>query len=174
MANFVPITFIDVFELAGSLRQKWGQFKGERPGQRILRIRGHAKDSDPAEDRFGRYAAAKGWVELDNTLSEIEGKAAMILPPGIEYGLVYLEMVDAGGAVASRGEASDYFTRWSRMILPLRANPATLMTYGVETSSPGLGWLTIVSPRLPHAAINAGEMPFVVLVMDFRKKMGEN
>jgi hypothetical protein len=173
MANFLPLAFFDTLELAGSLRTRWGQFKQEQHGHRILRIRGHAKDSDPAEDRFGRYAGAKGWVELDNTLSEIEGKAALFLPPGIEYGLLYLEMVDAGGAAAWRGETSDYFTRWSRMILPLRTNPATLMAYGVETSSPGLGWLTIVSPRLPRAALNMGEWPCVWLTIDFKRQSAE-
>ncbi len=175
MANFIPVAFFDTLELAGSLRTRWGQFKqgeydAKNRGHRGLRVRGHAKHSE--EDRFVGYAATKGWVELGNLRSEIAKRAEAILPPGVEYGRIFFEMLDPGTTCDWDRELLPYFDRWTRAILPIRTNPATLMVYGTETASPVVGWLTVVNPRLPHCAINMGAHPWVWLVMDFRRKAG--
>ena len=170
MPNFATIAFLDTLELAGSLRTRWGQFKVEEPGHRILRVRGHAKGSEPSDDRFGAYPVAQKWVELATLRSQITRRAEQILPPGVEFGLIFFEMLDPGAQLDWNRETDAYFGRWTRAILPLRTNPATLLIYGIETASPGAGFLTIVSPRLPHAAINMGENPWVWLTVDFRRK----
>ena len=174
MPSFAPLIHLDTLELAGSLRTRWGQFKAEpeNPGHRILRIRGHAKDSEELDDRFATYTAGAKWPEFGNLRSEIARTASVIMPPGIEFGRIMFEMLDPGAALDWGSELSAYFERWTRMILPLRTNPATLLVYGAETASPGQGWLTIVSPRLPHCAINMGAHPWVWLTMDFRRKDG--
>lgn len=170
MPNFLPVAFFDTLELAGSLRARWGQFKPLTPGHRILRIRGHAKDSDPADDRFGRHAAGKDWVELDNMLSEITDRAEALFPPGVDLGLIFFEMIDPGAACAWRGETDAYFERWSRAMLAVRSNPGIVLLAGAETMTPAVGMLNIVNPRLPRAALNMGEWPAVWLTVDFRRK----
>ena len=99
MAAIIPIAFFDTMEVVGSLRTRAGLFKTETPGNRILRIRGHAKGSDEADDRFGIYEAAKKWTELRNLRSEIVRRAEAILPPGVDEGLVFLEMLDPGATL---------------------------------------------------------------------------
>jgi len=173
MPNFVTIGHFDTFELAGSLRTRAGLFKTGAMGYRILRIRGHAKGSHEADDRFGIYEAAKKWVELRNMMSEIVRRAEAIIPPGIEEGVAFMVMLDPGATLDWNRETSPYFDRWTRAILPLRTNPATLMVYGAETASPGPGFLTVVSPKLPHCAINQGDHPWLWLTIDFRKKITE-
>ena len=170
MPAFIPLAFFDTLELAGSLRARWGQFKRVSPGHRVLRVRGHAKDSDPAEDRFGSYQTAKDWVELSNLRSEILLKAEAILPPGVDEGLVFFEMIDPGAAVAWRGETDEYFGRWSRAMIALRTSPGLTLVCGSETMSPAVGMLNITSPRLPRAALNQGEWPAAWLTIDFKRK----
>lgn len=170
MPAFVPVFYLDTLELAGSLRTRWGQFKTVAPGHRVLRIRGHAKGSEEADDRFAGYVAAQKWVEFSNLRGEITRRAEALLPPGIELGVVQIEMLEPGTTLDWNRETSAYFERWSRAILPVRTNPATLFVCGTEIASPGPGWLTIVSPRLPHTAINMGEHGLVWVSLDFRKK----
>lgn len=174
MPNFIPIAFFDTLELVGSLRTRWGLFKTEAAGHRILRIRGHAKGSDEADDRFGIYEAAKKWTEFRNFRAEILRRSELIIPPGVDEGLIFFEMLDPGATLDWTTETSPYFDRWTRAVMPLRTNPATLFVYGTETASPGPGFLTIVSPKLPHCAINMGENPWVWMTLDFRKKMTES
>ncbi len=171
--NFVPFAFFDTIELAGSLRTRWGQFKTVTPGHRILRIRSHVKDTSAEEDRFGAHAAARDWVELANLRDEIKRRADAILPPSIDEGLVFLEMIDPGAAIGWPGETAEYFTRWSRATLAVRTNPGVLMVCGVETLAPAVGMLNVVNPRAPRAALNSGEWPFVALTIDFRKRTTE-
>ena len=168
MPAFAPIIHLDTFELAASLRTRWGLFKPTgMPGLRELQVRDLKIGT---EDQFMRYKAAINWVELNNLRSEIARRAEMILPPGIECGRIFFEMLDPGSALNWITEDEPYFLRWTRAILPLRTNPGVLFVYGNETASPGPGFLTVVSPRLPHAAINMGETAYVGLVIDFKRK----
>jgi hypothetical protein len=175
MPNFLSLAFFDTLALAGSLQRHMGDFKDvpTRPGLRILRVQSHAKGSGDADDLFGVHDVAKRgkWVELANLRGEIARRAEAIMPPGIEFGRIFLEMLDPGATLDWHTETAPYFARWGRAIMPLRTNPATLLVCGTETASPGPGWLTIVSPRLPCAAINMGEHAWVTLVVVFKLKV---
>ena len=174
MPAFAAVAHIDTFELAGSLRQKWGLFKSTGiPGLRILRVRGVKTGTEEGPEEFVRYKSTLGWVELDNLRGEIERRAETIMPPGVDFGEISLEMLDAGATFNWTTEDEPYFARWSRAIVPLRTGPGVLFVCGVETASPGVGWLTIVSPRLPHCAINMGDVPAVWLTIDFRRKQAD-
>jgi hypothetical protein len=166
MPAFAAVAHLDTFELAGSIRQRWGFFKPTgNPGLRIMRVRGVKTDTE-----FVRYKPTSGWVELDNLRGEIERRAEAIMPPGVDFGEISLEMLDAGATLNWTTETDPYFARWSRAIVPLRTGPGVLFVCGVETASLGVGWLTIVSPRLPHCAINMGDSPCVWLSIDFKRK----
>ncbi len=168
MPAFTLVAHLDTFELAGSIRQRWGFFKPtDSPGLRIMRVRSLKTDT---EDEFVRFKATSGWVELDNLRGEIERRAEAIMPPGVDFGEISLEMLDVGSFINWTIETEPYFTRWSRAMIPLRTGPGVLFVCGNETASPGPGWLTIVSPRLPHCAINMGDAPAVWLSIDFRRK----
>jgi len=161
-------------EIVGSLRTRAGLFKTEAAGHRILRIRGHAKGSDEADDRFGAYPSAQKWIELANLRSEIARRAEGIMPGAIEFGRIHFEMLDAGARLDWCVEDTPYFARWQRSVLPIRTNPGFLRIAGNEAGSPAQGWLTLVNVRVPNAQINSGEHPAVHLIMDFRRKTGED
>ncbi len=171
MPAFTLVAHLDTFELAGSLRQKWGLFKSTGvPGLRILRVRGIKTGTEEGPEEFVRYKPTIDWVEMNNLRGEIERRAEAIMPPGVDVGEISLEMLDVGSFVNWTIKTEPYFTRWSRAMIPLRTGPGVLFVCGNETASPGPGWLTIVSPRLPHCAINMGESPCVWLSIDFRRK----
>jgi hypothetical protein len=171
MPAFAAVAHLDTFELAGSIRQRWGFFKPTgNPGLRIMRVRGVKTGTEEGPEEFVRYKATSGWVELDNLRGEIERRAEAYMPPGVDFGEISLEMLDAGATLNWTTETEPYFARWSRAIMPLRTGPGVLFVCGVETASLGVGWLTIVSPRLPHCAINMGDSPCVWLSIDFKKK----
>jgi len=170
MTAFAAVLHLDTFELAGSLRTRWGLFKTEEAGHRVLRIRGTAKGAEESDDKFGAYPAAQKWPELGNLRGEIARRAEAVMPPGIEYGRIFMEMLDAGAAMERPAETAPYFTRWSRAIVALRTNPGVLVVCGAETLIPQIGWLTVVSPRLPGYVANMGDHPAVWLALDFRKK----
>ncbi len=177
MPAFTLVAHLDTYLLAGSLIKREGLFKplpGASPplGRRILRVRGvkiGREEGEPLES-FVRFRATLGWVELDNLRGEIERRAEAIMPPGVDFGEISLDMLDVGSFINWTIETDPYFTRWSRAMIPLRTGPGVLFVCGNETASPGPGWLTIVSPRLPHCAINMGESPAVWLSIDFRRK----
>ena len=171
MANFVPVAFLDTFDLAASLRQRIGLFKArEAGGLRILPLRGFRKDTEPADEHFVHYAVTTKWVELANVRSRLKriGDQAM---GDIEFGRIWLEMLDSGARLPwDDGENGPYAERWTVLHLPLRTNPAAMMYAGTEVASPGHGWATLVNVRLPHSAINLGEHSRIHLVAEFRKK----
>jgi hypothetical protein len=174
MPAFAAVAHLDTFELAGSLLKRWGLFKSTGvPGLRILRVRGVKTGTEEGPEEFVRYKPTSGWVELDNLRGEIERRAEAYMPPGVDFGEISLEMLDAGATLNWTTETDPYFARWSRAIVPLRTGPGVLFVCGVETASPGVGWLTIVSPRLPHCAINMGDSPCVWLTIDFKRKQAD-
>jgi hypothetical protein len=169
---FIPLAHLDVTELAyTACVKRVGEFREVKPGHRILRARGHVKDSSPDEDRFGTFpTVAKGWPELSALRDEIKARAEALFPPGIDLGLVFFEMIDAGAALAWRGEVEPYYERWSRAMITLRSNPGLTLVCGGETMTPAVGMLNVVSPRLPRAALNQGEHAVVWLTIDFRRR----
>jgi hypothetical protein len=171
VANFVSVLHLDTFALPGSIEKRMGLFKPTGvPGLRILRVRGVKTGTEEGPEEFVRYKPAAGWVELQNLRTEIERRAEALIPGGIILGEISLEMLDQGEFLHWTIETEPYFVRWSRAIVPLRTGPGVLFVCGTEVASPGIGWLTVVSPRLPHCAINMGDHSAIWLNVDFRRK----
>ena len=175
MAHFTPIVFVDIFDLAASLRERMGLFKPDRVGEHILPIRGNRKDTDPAEDNFVGYANVAKWVELKNALSRIKRLGDERLGE-VEVGRIFLEMIAPTlNPGPWRREIDPYFERFTRLHLPIRTNPAAMMLAWTGSEAPEVahlrpGHLTIINVRVPHTSINLGEWPRIHLVIDFRKK----
>src|SRR5712691_7616392 len=171
--HFTPITFLDVHELAASLRERAGLFKqSPDSGLRLILHRGFKKDTDEAEEMFTGYAVTTKWVELRNVVSRLKRIGDELLgPPGIEWGCIYLEMLDPGAMLSWRpGRTGPYAERFVRAHLPLRTNPGAMLYRGVEGVHLPQGQLAIVSSQVPQSAINLGEWPRVHLIIDFRRK----
>lgn len=171
MTNFVPIAFLDTFDLVASLRQRLGLFKA-RAGEEalLLPLRGFRKDTEAADENFVSYAVTSKWVELANMLSRLRRIGDQGLG-AVEFGRIHFEMLPSGMIVPwSRGESGPYAERWSVLHLPLRTSPTAVMYAGPEQSSPGPGFVTIVNVRVPSSAVNLGEHSRIHLVAEFRKK----
>jgi hypothetical protein len=52
----------------------------------------------------------------------------------------------------------------------LRTNPGVTFYAGAEVAMPGIGWLNIVSRRVPRSAANMGDSSAIWLALDFRRK----
>jgi hypothetical protein len=172
--NFIPVGWLDTFELAASLRQRMGRFAPDAdaaPGRKVIPLRGPAEDSDPADDtrfQFNRAATQK-WPELRAALERIlrVGKAL----GGIDLGRIELELVSPGAALPWRREVGDYVERYERLHLALRTNPGAIVYSGNEGLHLLVGAATIVARRgVPTSAVNMGESPRIHLVVDFRRK----
>jgi hypothetical protein len=68
-----------------------------------------------------------------------------------------------------RRDAGAYTERYEQAILVLRTNPAVTFFAGSEVAAPGIGFLTMISRRLPRSAINLGTDSAIWLAVDFRK-----
>lgn len=171
MSNFVPIAHLDTFDLASSLRSRFGMFKAAEAGEmRVLPLRGFRKGTEPDAEDFVMYAVTTKWVELSNMRGRLKRLGDQMLG-NIEFGRIWFEMLDAGRWVQWReAESGPYAERWTTLHLPIRTNPAAMMYAGAEAGSPGQGWVTIVNTRVPQSAINLGEHSRIHLVAEFRKK----
>ena len=158
MPNFLALAHLDVFDVVASLPRRMGGFNDSKP--RILSLRTPAEATVPVQ--------IEDWVELTNLLTRIEGLGDKL--GGIEYGGIFLEMLDPDTCLSWRRKGGDYYERYSRLYLPLRTSPAAMMYSGTESASPQVGCLTLVNMRVPHSAINLGDWPRISLVIDFRKK----
>lgn len=168
MSNFTPIVFLDIFELAGSLRQQIGLFDHSEP--RIMPVIQPRKGTEDEDEDFVMTAAAAKWVACKNFLGRLKRKGETIFGP-IDLGRVYLEMLDPGVKLPwSEPLTGGYIERYTRLHLALRTNPQAFMLAGTEWASPAMGWLTGVNVRVPSMAANFGEWPRVHLVIDVRKK----
>ena len=96
--SLVPLGWLDVYELACSLRPRVGLFPKSGP-VRTLQIRGPKGDADPEDDAAFVWTrgARERWPELNNTLSETER-----LVPDIEWGRIVLELLMPNGIVRWR------------------------------------------------------------------------
>jgi hypothetical protein len=167
--NFIPLLFVDHIDLAGSLRRHEGLYDHETP--RLLPVRMPRKGSEVDDEDFVwcQTVIEKKWVAMTNFLGRLKREAEKLVGP-IDLGCVFLEMLDAGAAVATVFESGAYIERYTRVHVALRTNPAALMVSGAEASSPAPGWVTAVNVRVPCYAVNMGQHPRVHLVIDFKKK----
>jgi hypothetical protein len=170
--SLVPLGWLDVYELACSMRSRIGLFP-KTGAVRALQIRGAKGDADPEDDAafIWTKGARDRWPELNNTLAETER-----LVPDIEWGRIVLELLMPNGIVALASDASDYAERYVRAHLPIRTNPAALLICGGTCAHLAQGAVSALAtkrpplPPLPVGAMNLGEKPRIHLVCDFRKK----
>jgi len=161
MTAFLAAAHFDTFELVASLRTRLGLFKQEAGGVQICPVRQMKgeKWTRPA------YAASGKWPELTNLLQRISRLGEAM--GGIELGMVDLELLPAGACMNWR---TDDGLPFEHAIMLLRTSPAVTFFAGSEVAAPGIGFLTIVSRRLPRSAINLGEAAAIWLALDFRKR----
>jgi hypothetical protein len=170
MPHITPIAFIDTFDLVASLPAYMGAFRATGDhGARWIRLRDRktvAEGEDP--DVFTWYQPYGRWVEMKNMLGQLKriGDARL---GGIEWGCVWLEMLDPGTALPWYMH-HDQFMRGH---LPLRTNPGARIMAETESAHLLPGQLTIVNVAVMGSAVNFGEWPRVHLVCDFRRKGSE-
>lgn len=173
MANFTPIVFLDTFDLAASLRERMGFFKPvpDQLGVRAIHYRGLKQDTEEEDEQFTGYTVTARWVELANTVKRIKRIGDQFVGgEGIEFGRIFLEMLDPETALPWRVNSAPYFQHFARAHLPLRTNPAARQFVGTESAHLLPGQLTVVNMRGLSSALNLGEDPRVHLVLDFRRK----
>lgn len=177
MPAFIPVAFLDTFDTVASLPARMGLFRADpltQYGERILTLRTFRKDSDPAEENFAWNQAYAKWPEVKNTLSQMKRIGdAQLGPPGIEYGRVFLEMLDAGAATPWRASIASPMRPFLRAHLPLRTNPGAVLYVGRESMHLFPGQLTIVEQRGLQSGVNFGEWPRIHLVADFRVRTAQ-
>jgi hypothetical protein len=169
MTAFLAAAHLDCFDLIGSLRTRFGLFKEEKGGASLCPVR-QWRDTDAKWVR-PPYAAGAKWPELTNCLQRISRMGEAM--GGIELGTIDLVLLPAGACLDWRldqGDAAEY----EHAIMLLRTSPAVTFFAGSEVAAPGIGFLTIVSRRLPRSAINLGESAAIWLALDFRKRDGNN
>ena len=163
MSAFLAAAHLDTFELAASLPTRLGLFR--EPGNGTLvcpvrQLRGEKWVRSP-------HAAGAKWPELTATLQRIsrlgEGMG------GIEFGTIDLELLPAGYCMDWRIDRREETLQYEHAILVLRTSPAVTFFAGAEAAAPGIGFLTMVSRRLPRSAINLGADAAIWLAVDFRR-----
>lgn len=170
--SLVPLGWLDVYELACSLRSRIGLFP-KAGAVRTLQVRGPKGDADPEDDAAFVWTrgARDRWPELNNMLAEAER-----LVSGIEWGRIVLELLMPNGIVPLAADTSDYADRYMRAHLPIRTNPAALLICGGACTHLPQGAISLLAPKraplpmLPVGAMNLGEKPRIHLICDFRKK----
>ena len=170
--SLVPLGWLDVYELACSLRSRIGLFP-KSGAVRTLQIRGPKGDADPEDDAAFVWTrgARDRWPELSNILAETER-----LVPDIEWGRIVLELLMPNGIVPLASDISDYALRYVRAHLPIRTNPLALTICGGACLHLAQGAISLLAtkraplPPLPVGAMNLGEKFRVHLIADFRKK----
>jgi len=173
--NFQPIAHYDVHLLAASLVTRDGLWRdAPEPGRKLLQVRFPRAGTSDSEDTIawaiGTNTTRRQWPELHNLIGRMKRDSEARIGAEIEMGRQYLEMLDRGARLEWHAEDGPYFERYARSLIPLRTNPHTLLIAGCEVASPGHGWLTWMNVRAPCAAINMGDCPLVMLVIDSRRK----
>jgi hypothetical protein len=158
--NFLPLAFIDPFDLIASLPRRMGLFQPGEPPTTI-------KVRWDTETGF-RQADLSKWPELQAIINQIDRLGEQ--RGGIEFGRIRIELLKPGTCLAWERDDTPYAERFNRSIMALRVNPGAALYYGTEVLQPQLGLIVIVNQRVRHCKINIGETSSIYLIVDFRKK----
>ncbi len=167
--TFAALAWVDVFDLAASLRLRVGHFPktGDR---RVLMLRGPKKDAEDPDDTATYVRFFAKWPEIKNLTDEVRRASGAPL----EFGRIFLEMLMPGGIISWKRDDSEYAQRFQRVHIALRTNPHAFVFIGgaVVNMQPGL--INLVEPRLPMSALNLGTTWRCHLVCDFRIDQGDS
>lgn len=168
MPVFTSIAFLDTFEAVASLPARMGLFRAAvEDDTRFIPLRGHPKGA--SGDRIAWYQTYAKWPEMKNILGRLKRIGdGIVADPGIEFGYIFLEMLDAGSVTAWRPPEDP--PSWLRVHLPLRTNPDAFLFAGRESAHLLPGSLALVNRAIWSCAANWGEASRIHLVADFRKK----
>lgn len=167
MMFFTQLAFLDVFELACSLRPRLSLFsEADAGGRRVMNIRW--RDGE----KWLRLKEAAKWPELANTLARIEQIGTAIVGP-VERGEVFFEMLDPGAALPWHEYIGPHSDEYWRLHLAIRTNPGCMMYAGVEAVNLLPGQIVRVATSVMSSAVNMGEWPRVHLVADWRRAAKE-
>ncbi len=165
MPAFVPVAFLDTFDLVASLRERMDRFRSTgEAGLTELRVREESSIEGKGHVWYKPYAE---WPELKATIQTLRGLGDRLAgAAGIELGRVFLEMLDPGTTLPWTTEESEFV----RVEMALRTNPGARLFVGTESTHLLPGQLTIVATGVPRCAVNLGEWPRVHLVVEFRRR----
>lgn len=167
MANLTIVTHVDAFDLTASLPERIGMFRSVGNGSRVIPLR-MLKKAELDTDAYAWNQVFGKWPEMKTLATRLRRLGdARFGNGGIGFGLVFLEMLDAG--TATEWQKPDD-TDWLRVHLPLRTNPRALIFAEHECASLPPGQLTLVNQACWRCAVNWGEWPRIHLVADVRQK----
>lgn len=156
MNNFAIVAWIDPFDLAGSLRTRWGLFQGEALPIRMRR-----------EDGFVAAKETAKWPELSGVLSRIR-RVGDMAGNGIEFGEIRMEMLSPGEVQDWRAAGQ---SEYARAELAIRTNPGCMDFSGIESLHLHVGTLAIINRAVPCSSINLGEVERIHLAVEFKNIM---
>jgi hypothetical protein len=154
--NFLPLAFIDPFDLIASLPRRMGLFKEGR-----INIRWGL---DP---NFHQADLAK-WPDLQSVLNQIERFGEQ--QGGIEFGRIHIELLNPDTCLPWERDDSPYAERFNRLVLALRTNPGVMHYSGTESLHLVPGVVTWANQRAWHSMVNLGETNAIHLIVDTRKR----
>lgn len=161
MPNFTALGFIDSFDLVCSLKGRLGEFQGT--GLRILHLRA-ARKAEP--EVFLDTREFTRWPECRAVLEQIRLAAKTQFMANLEWGRIFLEMLDPGTGTRPRRDLSAYAQHHLRLICGLRCNPGAVIWSPPEQYVLKSGEIIATGPALWSAAVNMGEFSRINLVID--------
>lgn len=161
MAAFTAVGFVDPFDLLCSLKGRLGGFQGT--GLRVLHLRAPRK-SEPEEYLDTRELAR--WSEARAILDRIALAAKQRTGANVDFGRIFLEMLDAGTGTRPRRDLSPGAQRYARLICGLRCNPGAILWCPPEQHVLSAGEVVMTASALYHGAINMGEFSRINMVID--------
>jgi hypothetical protein len=172
MPNLNPIGWIDVYDLACSLRSRLSEFQGT--GTRTLPVRGPRQGGD-ADDEYAfiesRRPMVRKWVELDAVRRKLDDAATARIGGGVDYGRIFLEMLDPEAHIALRRDTRHYAARHLRLVVCIRSNPGCFLWCPPEQLGLVPGQIILTSAGLLQAAVNLGDTPRINLIIDVKQKI---
>lgn len=168
--SFAPIAWVDVHELACSLRDRSGLFA--KPGEaRVVMLRGPRAEGDPEDDAaFVAFKSSAKWPELTNVLGQLKRLGPEKLGAEIGWGRIYLEMLMPGGIIPWERAEGGYAQRFSRVHVALRTNPTATTFAGGMAGNLQPGIVNLIDRSVPYSALNLGTSYRCHLVCDFRRR----